>query len=361
MHVQVVVQVLGDKIVHEGADGGTAVYGRSTVGAFHLFLPHVGGTQLGLGLALEDGLLDLNGDGAYNALADVLGLVVLLVKVFECLGDGLAVGGQVRAAVPGVLAVDERGDVLTVAVAVGEYNLDVLSLQVDEGIERGFAHVLRHEVQQAVFALVGYSVEVEGEALLEVGVVFDHGLHKFHVEGETVEHLFVGDEADERSVLLVGGDDGRFQEVAPRKACVGALAVAVGGYVEFHRHGIHGLGTHAVHTHALLEVGVVELAARVELGRGVHHFIKRNAAAIVPHRHRLVLDGDVDALAEAHGELVDGVVDDFLQEHIDAVSLTVTVAQPADIHTGAPAYMFVPFQGLDGIIVIAVVYNLCHS
>ena len=72
------------------------------------------------------------------------------------------------APVAGVLSVHKGGDVLSVAVAVGKDNLNVFVLQVDEGIERGFAHVLRNQVQQAVFALVGLSVKDQGKTLLEV-------------------------------------------------------------------------------------------------------------------------------------------------------------------------------------------------
>ena len=168
MHMEIVVQVLGDKVVDVGADGGTAVYGRGAVRSFHLLFPHIGGPQLGFGLAFEDGLLDLDGNGAYDALADVLGLVILLEKVLEGFGDGFAVCSQVGAAVAGVLAVDEGGDVFPVAVAVGEHDLDVFPFQVDEGIQGRLAHILVHQVQQAVFALVGYSVEVERETFLEV-------------------------------------------------------------------------------------------------------------------------------------------------------------------------------------------------
>ena len=232
---------------------------------------------------------------------------------------------------------------------------------MDQGIQGRFAHVLRHQIQQAVFALVGLAVEHEREALLEVGVVLHHALHKLHVEGIVSEHLRVRGEADISAVFFGRWFNGGIQEDPPAEMGVGALAVAVGSYIEVHRHGVYGFGTHTVHAHALLEVGVVKLSSGVELGSGVHHFVKGNAAPEVPHRDRFVLDGDVDALAEAHGELVDGVVHDFLQEHIDTISLAVSVAQSADIHARPAADMLVPFQGLDGIVVVGGVYNLCHS
>ena len=360
VHVEVVVQVLGDKVIDKGAYGGAAVRGGGTIGAFHLLFPHVGRAQFGLGLAFKDGLLDLDGDGAHNALADVLRLVVLLVEVLEGLGNGLTVGRQMGAAVTGVLAVDKGGYVFPVAVAMGKHNLNVFSLQVDQGIERGLAHVLRHQVQQAVFTLVRGAVEYQREAFLEVGIVLDHGLHKFHVEGIVVEQFLVRGEADVGAVFFCRGDYGAFQQFSAAETGIGALAFPVRCYIEFRRHGVDGLGTHAVHAHALFEVGVVELAAGVQFGRGVHHLAQRNAPAEVPHRNAAVLNGNVYALAEAHGKLIYGIVHNFLQKHIDAVSLPVAIPQTADVHAGAPPDVLVPFQGLDGVVVVAGIDDICH-
>ena len=258
-----------------------------------------------------------------------------------------------RAAVPGVLAVDERGNVLAVAAAVGKDDLDIRSLDMDEGIQRFFRHVLRDEVQQAVLAHVGHPVQVEGEALLEVGVVLDHRLHDVHVEGVPLEHLVVGGEADEGAVLLPGLAEAAVQQDAAGVVREGTLAVAEGFHPEIGGHRVYGLGAHTVHAHGLLEGLGVEFSAGVELGGDVHDGAQRDAAPEVTHGHGLVFDGDVDALAETHRELVDGVVDDFLQQHVDAVSLPFAVAQAADIHTGAPPDVFIPLQGDD--ILFAVV------
>ena len=232
VHVEIVVEVLGDEVVDEAPDGRSAVDGRGAVVVFDLLLPHVGGAELGLGLAFEDRFLDLDGDGADDALADVLGLVILLEEVLERLGDGLAVGGQVGPAVAGVLAVDEGGDVLAVAVAVGQDDLDVLALDVDERVERRLGHVLGDEVQEAVLALVRNAVQDEGQALLQVGVVLDHGLDELHVEGIALEHLFVGGEADQRAVLLRGRAHAAVLQDAAGETRPGGLAAPVGGDIE---------------------------------------------------------------------------------------------------------------------------------
>ena len=293
-----------------------------------------------------DRFLDLDGDGAHHALAHVLGLVVLLEEILEGLGDGLAVGREMGAAVAGVLAVDERGDVLAVAAAVGKDDLDVRTFDVDERVERLFGHVLGDEVQEAVFALIGNPVQDEGETFLEVGIVLHHRFHDVHVEGIAFEHLVVGGEADEGAVLLGRVALAAVQQDAAAEVGEGGLAVAVG----FHQ---EGLGADAVHTHGLLEGSRVELTAGVQLGNHIHHLSERDAASEVAHGHGPVLvDGDVDALAIAHRELVDGVVDDLFQEDVDTVTLPFAIAQAADVHTGTPPDVFVPLQGNDVFLTV---------
>ena len=186
------------------------------------------------------------------------------------------------------------------------------------------------------------------------------------MEGVAFEHLVVGDEADEGAVLLGGLAQAAVQQDAAGVVGERGLAVAEGFHPEVGGQGVHGLGADAVHAHGFLEGFRVELAAGVQLGSDVHHAAEGNAAAEVAHGHGLVLvDGDVDALAEAHRELVDRVVDDFLQEDVDAVSLPLTVAQAADVHAGTSPDVLVPLQGDD--ILLAIVGSVlllglfCHD
>ena len=66
--MEVVVQLLDDGVDDVGAQ----------VAAIGL---HVGGAELGLGLAFKDGLLNLHGDGGDDAGADVTGLELLFIKL----------------------------------------------------------------------------------------------------------------------------------------------------------------------------------------------------------------------------------------------------------------------------------------
>ena len=115
-----------------------------------VFLPHICGAELGLCLALEIRLLDLDAYSSDDALTAVLGFVILLEIVLEGLRDGLPERRQVGASVSGVLAVDERGDILTVGVAVCEHDFDVFILEVDRLIQRSLGHVLLDEIEQSV-------------------------------------------------------------------------------------------------------------------------------------------------------------------------------------------------------------------
>ena len=227
IHMEVVVQVLGHEVVDERPDGGTVLDAHRAVRLLHLLFPGVHRTELHLGLRLEVGLLYLHADGSDDAHAAVLWGVVLLEEFLERLGHGLAVGGEVGASVPCVLAVDEGTDVLAVGVAVGDDYLYVVALQVDGRIQRSLAEVLVHEVEEAVLGLVRGAVEHEREAPLQVGVVADHRLHVVHMVLVLAEHHRVRSEFHERAVLLFGLAQALVHQLSLAETRPGALPVAV--------------------------------------------------------------------------------------------------------------------------------------
>ena len=67
-------------------------------------------------------------------------------------------------------------------------------------------------------------------------------------------------------------------------------------------------------------------------------------------RHRVVRQSfDVDnALPKTHHVLVDAVVDDLLEQDVDAVVRRRAIALLADVHPGAEPHVLVPLEGLDG-------------
>ena len=103
---------------------------------------------------------------------------------------------------------------------------------------------------------------------------------------------------------------------------------------------IDGLDTHTVESDALLERLGVVLSSGVEHAHCLDEFALRYAASIVAHADtEVVLDVDFDALAGVHLEFVDGVIDNFLEEDIDAVLWEVAVAEASDVHTRTSAHM----------------------
>ncbi len=101
-----------------------------------------------------------------------------------------------------------------------------------------------------------------------------------------------------------------------------------------------------------LEDVVVVLAAGVDLGDALDHLAERDAAAVVAHRDGLAVARDLDAAAGAHDEFVDRVVDDLLEQHVDAVVGVGAVADPADVHAGAQPDVRQRVEGLDRLFVV---------
>ena len=100
-----------------------------------------------------------------------------------------------------------------------------------------------------------------------------------------------------------------------------------------------------------------ELAAGVKLGEhdlerrdllpGVQ--VDRNASTVVGDLDRPVaMQGDVDLVGEPRRCLVDGIVDQFPDEVHETIG-----AGAADVHARALANGLQPFEGLDGIGVVA--------
>ena len=94
-----------------------------------------------------------------------------------------------------------------------------------------------------------------------------------------------------------------------------------------------------------------ELAAGVERGEhgldareaGLLVLVDRDAAAVVLHGNTAVgVDDDVDAVAETGHSLVDGVVDDLVDEVVEAA-----LVGGADVHAGPAADGLEPLEDLD--------------
>ena len=95
---------------------------------------HVERAEFGLRLGFKDGLLHLDADGRDDGSAHVIGLELLFEKLPALLHNRLAEGSEVRAALCGVLAIDERKVLFAVTFAMGEGDLDFFARKVDDRV-----------------------------------------------------------------------------------------------------------------------------------------------------------------------------------------------------------------------------------
>ncbi len=124
---------------------------------------------------------------------------------------------------------------------------------------------------------------------------------------------------------------------------------------------VDGLGADAIQADAELEHVVIVFGAGVDLGDAIDDFAQRDAAAEIAHGHGLVLDVDLDLLAGAHDEFVDGVIDHLFEQDIAAVVVMRAVADAADVHARAQPDVLQRGKRLDLALVVNVLLGFCHS
>ena len=129
-------------------------------------------------------------------------------------------------------------------------------------------------------------------------------------------------------------------------------AVADGTHEEGFRESVDRLGTDAVEADGELEDVVVVFAAGIHHRDAFDHLVERNAAAEVADGDAVIVDGEFDPFAMAHDELVDAVVDAFLEQHVDAVFGVRTIAQSANVHARSGAYVLRVFEVSDFAFVV---------
>ena len=269
-------------------------------------------------------------------------------------------GTLMGTALDGVLAVDERVVLLTVLVGMGEGDFNVLTLQVDNGIEGIAGHTVLQQIFQTMTGDDATAIIHDGQARVQVSIVAEHILHDLIVVGVVLEEGIVWFEEDVCAVLILR----RFRDIANQFATLedglSHLAVTITAHLEMAAQGIDGLDTHAIQADRLLECLGVELTAGIQDANGVDEFPLGDASAVVAHRHpQIVLDGHLDTVASLHLELVDGVVEHFLQQHIDAVVGLRAVIEFSNIHTRTQADMFQSRQGDNiGVVILHLTVRL---
>ncbi|KAF5036929.1 hypothetical protein DSECCO2_569990 [anaerobic digester metagenome] len=306
--------------------------------------------QLGLGLALELGLRQLDGHHRGQALAHVIagqhGTLHLLDQVGLALdvavdgaGERRLEPGKVCAAFLGADVVGEGEHVFLVARVVLQREVHGHPVghpfTVDDGMDAAFAgiQVLDELADAAIGAKhVGFRAALVGEfyfkTLVEVRKFLETLAQRLVRVLHRLEDFLVRLEVHRGAVV------GRFAQKlqrplhrAARKAHAVALAVAAHGHFQPLGKGVHAAHAHAVQAARHLVGVVVELAARVQLGhddldRGLALLgvqVDRDAAAVVADRDAVIeVQLDHDARAVARHGLVDGVVHHLVHKVVQA-------------------------------------------
>ena len=313
------------------------------------------------------GLGELHRDHRGQPLADVVAGQVLVLFLQQPLVAGVGVqrpgerraeAGEVRAALVGVDVVGEREHRLLVGGVPLHRDLDraVLGLVLEED---GLA-------VQGVLVLVQVLDEVDDPALVEEGVALagaalvdeldlqaagqERGLahplgERLVVELERLEDLVVGKEGDRRpgALELLAA-----LQVALRLAALVVLGplVAVAAHLEVEALGERVDDRDADPVQAAGDLVAAALAAELAAGvQGGQHdlgrralllrvLVDRDPAAVVGDGDAVVgMQRELDPVAVAGERLVDGVVDDLVDEVMEAAR-----AGRADVHAGALAH-----------------------
>ena len=375
--LEVLGQAVGDDLHHERA--------------------HEGAAELGLGLALELGVTQLDGDDGGQALADVvtreIGVLlledVLLARVVvDDAGERRAEALEVHASLGGVDVVGEAHDGLGVGGVPLDGHLDLAHLlgvgvvglagEVD-GLLEAVGHLLTlvqelHKVHDA--AGVAELLHARGELALVREGDLEVAVEERHLLQAVVQGVVVVDRGLEDLVVRperrggargLGGADllHLLHGLAARELHLVDAAVALDLDHEALGEGVHHRDANAVQAAGHLVGVVVELAAGVEDGeddleRGdlLHGVLGHgDAAAVVHHGDGVVsVDGHRDLGAEARERLVHGVVHDLVDEVVESAR-----ARGADVHARALAHRLKALEDLDLAGVVCVLILCCHA
>ncbi len=322
--IEKVKQLLADAVHEVGANFGVA--------------------KLVLGLGFEYRVLQPDGHRANHALAHIVAFKLFAAIFVDSFKQSFAKGAQVRAAITGVLAVDERIKGLAVtAIAMGKAELERLLRVMKGGIDRLAAvglQIFHDEVQQAVARLEGLAVVEQLQARVEITVMPQPSFDMFGQKLDFFKNLGIGFEAYERAVGLVGLALLFILELALFERGFDKLAFAKAANPKFLREGIDRFGPDAVQADAELENIIIILGPSIDLGNTIDDFAKRNAAAEVTDPDRLIFDDYLNLFAGAHNELIDGIIDHLFEQDIAAVIVMRTVANPADVHASTQPDVF---------------------
>ena len=311
---------------------------------------HLGVAELGLRLALELGVRELDGDDRREALAAVLAgdAVALLEDAglfavgIERAGERSLEAGLVHAALRRVDVVGEGDDDFVVAVVILQRDLahgvaalagHINSFRVQGGLvaidevhKLADAALIAHRLAHGLLAaLVG---DGDAQAGVQKRLLAHAHVQRLIVVDRVLEHDGVGLEAHGRAGVVRLADNGHgLRDIAAGKLHLIDLPVFM--HVHFQPLGqrVDDRGADAVQAAGDLIATAAELAARVQHGEydlerglaGLRLDVHGDTAAVIADADDVAgLDGQLDVAAVARERLVDGVVDDLIHQVVQA-------------------------------------------
>ena len=233
---------------------------------------------------------------------------------------------------------------------------------MNDGVPRLGTEVLLDEILESILAVDLLPVEDEGQTAVEEGVIPEQPLHVFAAVLVALEDRGIRFEPGAGSIAEGGLGNGLvILENAELETGGLDLSLPETLDAEFGGQGVDRLGAHPVQADGLGEGTLAVLGAGVDLGDTIDHGSVRNAPAVVPDLDGSVPDADLDGLAVAHEVLVDAVVDDLLEQHIDAVIRTCPIAELADVHARPEPDVLLPVERADVALRVVLSRLLRHA
>ena len=345
--------------------------------------------ELGLGLALEDGVRMLDRHHRRHAVAGIRAgkIRVLVLQDSEVAGVGVhqlretgLEAGQVRAALRRVNIVAEAENILLEGVHELQRALQldplVRALEIDRVVDRGLAFVdLPHVGDDALGLVEGLLLllalplvlVINGQAGVQVSGLVEAGPEPLLLEPRLLEDLRIRLEVGLRAGSFGAADDGQqpvFQLRRGDAAGVGVLIdlpAAGDADGQVLGQGVDHGRSDAVQSAAGLVGVVVELSARVQcrhdhtLGGHAHLVhLHRNSAPVVPHgAGAVLLQRDPDRVTEPGQMLVHRVVHDLVDQVVQSFGPDASY-----VHAGAFPHCLQTAEDGDAVRIILC---LCHA
>ena len=363
-HLRILLQELRELFLQDAIHQGT----------------HLAVAQLVLGLALELGVGELDGDDRGHPLPAVLpGEALPLLQQAGLLSIGVDHPGEgglearfVHAASGGVDVVGKGIDDLIIAVVPLEGDLRLAVLpdagDIDHVLVQGLlrpvqvgdefpdASLIAHGVPPGFLrkfrALGPFVKDGDAQARVQEGLLPHTDMEGLIVVYRILEHLGIRLEAHGGAGTVGLADDLHILGlVAPAELHLVDLSAPVDLHLQPFGKGVHYAGAHAVKAAGYLVASAAELAAGVE--DGVHHLqgglprlllhVHGDAPAVVLHPdHVPRLDGHRDVVTEARQGLVDGVGPDLVHPVVRTAG-----AGGADVHARTKTNRLQTLQYLD--------------